>query len=924
MPILGEIERNTNATTEQATSSKKTDPVTETADKTAAVVLEEEDVGFEENILRNPYSLRCWLRYIEHKKKCKAPLKQINMVYERALKELPGSYKLWYNYLRFRRKQISDKCPTDAAYQRLNNVYERALVFMHKMPRIWMDYCELMTQQRLITETRRVFDRALRALPVTQHERIWPLYIKFVTSHTIPETTIRVYRRYLKLMPKYREDFVEYLREIDRLDDAAQQLAILVNDDKLVSEHGKTTHQVGPVLQGYFLSKRYSDQVGVLWCALAEYYIRAALFEKARDVYEEAVVSVKTVRDFTQIFDAYARFTERATASKMDEMDADEVPDEDHQLELELLFARFEHLMDRRPLLLNSVLLRQNPHNAHEWLNRVQLYEGNKAKQVETYEEAVRTVQPKLQTGKLSNIWISFAKFEHLMDRRPLLLNSVLLRQNPHNAHEWLNRVQLYEGNKAKQVETYEEAVRTVQPKLQTGKLSNIWISFAKFYEREKQLNDARAIFEKGLEPAYCKVDDLATVWCEYAEFELRHREPERARKLMQRATAAPPRRSHYFDESEPVQYRVYKSLKVWSLYADIEEAFGTLESCQKVYERIIDLRIATPQIIINYAKFLEENEYFENSFKAYEKGIALFKWPVVNEIWTVYLTKFLKRYGGKKLERARDLFEQCLETCPPKFAMKLYLLYAKLEEEHGLPRHAMNIYNRATSAVEKQQMYSMFNIYIKKAASMYGLTHTRPIFQHAIEVLPEDRSREMGMRFAQMERSLGEIDRARAIYAHCSEICDPRVQTQFWETWKEFEVKHGNEDTVREMLRIKRSVQATYNTSVNVMSAQMLATAAAAEPGTAGDSMAVLEARAQKMAEEEGGTGAVKTAVSGANIRFVRGESNTAQMNVTENPDEINIDDNEDDEDEQMEQDIETREVPSGVLGSLTTEDNR
>ncbi|VDM38472.1 unnamed protein product [Toxocara canis] len=871
MPILGEIERNTNATTEQATSSKKTDPVTETADKTAAVVLEEEDVGFEENILRNPYSLRCWLRYIEHKKKCKAPLKQINMVYERALKELPGSYKLWYNYLRFRRKQISDKCPTDAAYQRLNNVYERALVFMHKMPRIWMDYCELMTQQRLITETRRVFDRALRALPVTQHERIWPLYIKFVTSHTIPETTIRVYRSFIIC--------------------EAQQLAILVNDDKLVSEHGKTTHQVGPVLQGYFLSKcdlrsdsciavesahlfelwtelcelisknpnkvhslnvdsiirqgiqRYSDQVGVLWCALAEYYIRAALFEKARDVYEEAVVSVKTVRDFTQIFDAYARFTERATASKMDEMDADEVPDEDHQLELELLFARFEHLMDRRPLLLNSVLLRQNPHNAHEWLNRVQLYEGNKAKQVETYEEAVRTVQPKLQTGKLSNIWISFAKF----------------------------------------------------------------------YEREKQLNDAfsaqfeaniaRAIFEKGLEPAYCKVDDLATVWCEYAEFELRHREPERARKLMQRATAAPPRRSHYFDESEPVQYRVYKSLKVWSLYADIEEAFGTLESCQKVYERIIDLRIATPQIIINYAKFLEENEYFENSFKAYEKGIALFKWPVVNEIWTVYLTKFLKRYGGKKLERARDLFEQCLETCPPKFAMKLYLLYAKLEEEHGLPRHAMNIYNRATSAVEKQQMYSMFNIYIKKAASMYGLTHTRPIFQHAIEVLPEDRSREMGMRFAQMERSLGEIDRARAIYAHCSEICDPRVQTQFWETWKEFEVKHGNEDTVREMLRIKRSVQATYNTSVNVMSAQMLATAAAAEPGTAGDSMAVLEARAQKMAEEEGGTGAVKTAVSGANIRFVRGESNTAQMNVTENPDEINIDDNEDDEDEQMEQ---------------------
>ena len=39
--------------------------------------------------------------------------------------------------------------------------------------------------------------------------------------------------------------------------------------------------------------------------------------------------------------------------------------------------ARFEHLMERRPLLLNSVLLRQNPHNVAEWQKRVQLLEGN-------------------------------------------------------------------------------------------------------------------------------------------------------------------------------------------------------------------------------------------------------------------------------------------------------------------------------------------------------------------------------------------------------------------------------------------------------------------------------------------------------------------------------------------------------------------
>ena len=112
------------------------------------------------------------------------------------------------------------------------------------MPRIWIDYCALQIRRGKITETRRVFDRAMRALPITQHMRIWPLYIEFVSSHNIPETAIRVYRRYLKVYPGGREDFIEYLMKIDKLDEAANQLIILVNEDKPISEKGKTGHQV--------------------------------------------------------------------------------------------------------------------------------------------------------------------------------------------------------------------------------------------------------------------------------------------------------------------------------------------------------------------------------------------------------------------------------------------------------------------------------------------------------------------------------------------------------------------------------------------------------------------------------------------------------------------------------------------------------
>lgn len=72
---------------------------------------------------------------------------------------------------------------------------------LFKMPRIWLDYCQFLVSQSKITRCRRSFDRALRALPVTQHPRIWPLYLRFARNLPLPETAIRVYRRYLKVSP---------------------------------------------------------------------------------------------------------------------------------------------------------------------------------------------------------------------------------------------------------------------------------------------------------------------------------------------------------------------------------------------------------------------------------------------------------------------------------------------------------------------------------------------------------------------------------------------------------------------------------------------------------------------------------------------------------------------------------------------------
>lgn len=90
-------------------------------------------------------------------------------------------------------------------------------------------------------------------------------------------------------------------------------------------------------------------------------------------------------------------------------------------------------------------------------------------------------------------------------------------------------------------------------------------------------------------------------------------------------------------------------------------------------------------------------------------------------------------------------------------------------------------------------------------------MSRTREIYETAIRHLPDVHVKAMSLKYARLERTLGEVDRARAIYAYASQFCDPRVDAAFWGVWSEFEVSHGNQDTFKEMLRLKRSVLAHF-----------------------------------------------------------------------------------------------------------------
>jgi pre-mRNA-splicing factor SYF1 len=131
---------------------------------------------------------------------------------------------------------------------------------------------------------------------------------------------------------------------------------------------------------------------------------------------------------------------------------------------------------------------------------------------------------------------------------------------------------------------------------------------------------------------------------------------------------------------------------------------------------------VVTPQILINYAHLLEEHKHFEDSFRVYEKGVNAFEWPLSKELWIAYLSKFVKRYEGKKMERARDLFEQALGKIPPEETRPIFLMYAQLEEDHGLVKNAMAIYDRACKQVSPPERHDLYIHYINKATEFFGV----------------------------------------------------------------------------------------------------------------------------------------------------------------------------------------------------------
>jgi pre-mRNA-splicing factor SYF1 len=775
----------------------------------------------EDNVVKTPYSVSTWMLYLDDvdalltdvkKKKQNEDESSIlmlvrDLIGRRAVGLLPKSYKLWKNHWQFVVKHDIGN---------VLQMWERALVTLHKFPRVWMEYLQYAHTHMLHSTTlRRLANRALEALPVTQHDKIWPTLLQYYQSnnpHIPNESKLCILRRYIDIHPEATKEVADFFSNTlgkwgeaallyQKLLNAPQITPILRKDlwmslAKICTQH--PVERVGmdwdSMVRAVLANPTYlpEELQGVVWNQLADSWIRRGEFQLARSVYEEALQVVSKVRDFTILLDAYLQFEEGLLEATMQDQNDDEDDEDDAMTD-----AAADEDEDDWDILLPK----------------------------EQQEDQLHDSTKKAPSSSMADMELALARAEDLTSRRPLLLNRVLLRQNPHDVGEWVKRARLYKQSEQPEqaAAALEEALKTVMARRAVGGMpSQLAIQLATVYEEDcKDLVRARDVFDRICNQhvyEFRNVDDLAECHAAWVELELRHETWDEALEIIRRSVIVPP--------GAPKSIRgLAKSLRLWDLLLDLEESLGTVQTTKDAYNRALELTVATPLHVLNFAAFLTEHKYFEESFTAFERGIEMFEFPGVKVIWKAYLVAFLKRYKGSKLERTRDLFQRCVEACPPEECSEFFLMNGKFEEEHGLTKRALGVYKQMCQKVPPSEKYTAYQLFIAKTTKYLGLTATRDIYQTAIEALEDGFAATLCLDFAKMETSLQEMDRARAVLAYGSQMADPRRNEEYWKAWNTFEVSHGNEETFREMLRIKRSVEGSFST-VNYNAAEMSGTA--------------------------------------------------------------------------------------------------
>eukprot|EP00163_Fabomonas_tropica_P026248 TRINITY_DN4741_c1_g1_i18.p1 TRINITY_DN4741_c1_g1~~TRINITY_DN4741_c1_g1_i18.p1 ORF type:complete len:543 (+),score=126.16 TRINITY_DN4741_c1_g1_i18:187-1815(+) len=319
------------------------------------------------------------------------------------------------------------------------------------------------------------------------------------------------------------------------------------------------------------------------------------------------------------------------------------------------------------------------------------------------------------------------------------------------------------------------------------------WMKYAKFEEKQRQTGRAREVFERAVKDQTGVAENIEKLYVAFAEFEERAKEFDRARAIYRFAL-----------DNIPKQF----AKDLFQKFTAFEKKHGDKGGIEDVilrkrrfqYEAELKANSVNYDTWFDYVRLEENNGTIESTREVYKRAIAQVPPMTEKRLWRRYIYLWVnyalfEELQAQDLQQAREVYQACIKLIPHKsFSFsKIWILYAHFEVRQMDLDSARKILGRAIGMAPKDKV---FRAYIQLELELGNIDRCRILHQKRLEWAPSNC--EAWLEFAELEVSVREIERARAIFelAVGQPVLD--MPEKLWKGYIDFEIAQGENDRVR------------------------------------------------------------------------------------------------------------------------------
>lgn len=320
------------------------------------------------------------------------------------------------------------------------------------------------------------------------------------------------------------------------------------------------------------------------------------------------------------------------------------------------------------------------------------------------------------------------------------------------------------------------------------------WIKWAKFEEEYGTSDLVREVFGTAVETLGDELVD-EKLFIAYARFESKLKEYERARAIYKYALDRLPRS---------------RSRLLHKVYTTFEKQFGDQDGVEDVvlskrrvyYEEQVRENPKNYDAWFDYAGLEEASRDADRIRDVYERAIAQVPPTQEKRHWRRYIYLWIfyavwEELEGQDIERARQIYTTCLNMIPHKkftFA-KIWLLAAQFEIRQGELGAARKLLGRAIGMCPKDKI---FNGYVDLERKLFEFVRCRTLYEKHVQY--NSTNCQTWIKFAELERGLDDLDRARAIFELAVSQAQLDMPELLWKAYIDFEEEEGEYERTREL----------------------------------------------------------------------------------------------------------------------------